>query len=136
MKKDNRKILAPLLKTRLPLIGNVLKSLAKSVLILLGLRAAATDEVRHKKMFGSGVTTLIILNEEMNDIMKIVKSLEESVLLIKGVSDTIKNVAKEQKERFAGMLLGTFRCYFSGNLLTGKVISRADEGTTRTGLDF
>ena len=136
MKKDNRKILAPLLKTRLPLIGNVLKSLAKSVLILLGLRAAATDEVRHKKMFGSGVTTLIILNEEMNDIMKIVKSLEESVLLIKGVSDTIKNVAKEQKERFAGMLLGTFTCYFSGNLLTGKVISRADEGTTRTGLDF
>ena len=112
MKKDNRKILAPLLKTRLPLIGNVLKSLAKSVLILLGLRAAATDEVRHKKMFGSGVTTLIILNEEMNDIMEIVKSLEESVLLIKGVSDTIKNVAKEQKERFAGMLLGTFRCYF------------------------
>ena len=112
MKKDNRKILAPLLKTRLPLVGNVLKSLAKSVLILLGLRAAATDEVRHKKMFGSGVTTLIILNEEMNDIMEIVKSLEESVLLIKGVSDTIKNVAKEQKERFAGMLLGTFRCYF------------------------
>ena len=138
MKKDNRKILAPLLKTRLPLIGNVLKSLAKSVLILLGLTAAAaaTDEVRHKKMFGSGVTTSIILNEEMNDIMKIVKSLEESVLLIKGVSDTIKNVAKEQKERFAGMLLGTFTCYFSGNLLTGKVISRADEGTTRTGLDF
>ena len=115
MKKDNRKILAPLLKTRSPLIGNVLKSLAKSVLILLGLTAAAaaaTDEVRHKKMFGSGVTTLIILNEEMNDIMEIVKSLEESVLLIKGVSDTIKNVAKEQKERFAGMLLGTFRCYF------------------------
>ena len=116
MKKDNRKILAPLLKTRSPLIGNVLKSLAKNVLILLGLTAAAaaaaTDEVRHKKMFGSGVTTLIILNEEMNDIMEIVKSLEESVLLIKGVSDTIKNVAKEQKERFAGMLLGTFRCYF------------------------
>ena len=114
MKKDNRKILAPLLKTRLPLIGNVLKSLAKSVLILLGLTAAAAaaDEVRHKKMFGSGVTTLIILNEEMNDIMEIVKSLEESVLLIKGVSDTIKNVAKEQKERFVGMLLGTFRCSF------------------------
>ena len=119
MKKDNRKILAPLLKTRLPLIENVLKSLAKSVLILLGLTAAAAaaaaaaaDEVRHKKMFGSGVTTLIILNEEMNDIKEIVKSLEESVLSIKGVSDTIKNVAKEQKERFVGMLLGTFRCYF------------------------
>ena len=115
MKKDNRKILAPLLKTRLPLIENVLKSLTKSVLILLGLTAAAAaaaDEVRHKKMFGSGVTTLIILNEEMNDIKEIVKSLEESVLSIKGVSDTIKNVAKEQKERFVGMLLGTFRCSF------------------------
>ena len=114
MKKDNRKILAPLLKTRLPLIENVLKSLTKSVLILLGLTAAAAaaDEVRHKKMFGSGVTTLIILNEEMNDTKEIVKSLEESVLSIKGVSDTIKNVAKEQKERFVGMLLGTFRCSF------------------------
>ena len=112
MKKDNRKILAPLLKTRLPLIENVLKSLAKSVLILLGLTAAAADEVRHKKMFGSGVTTLIIFNEEMNDIKEIVKYLEESVLSIKGVSDTIKNVAKEQKERFVEMLLGTFRCYF------------------------
>ena len=113
MKKDNRKILAPLLKTRLPLIENVLKSLTKSVLILLGLTAAAAaDEVRHKKMFGSGVTTLIILNEEMNDTKEIVKSLGESVLSIKGVSDTIKNVAKEQKERFVGMLLGTFRCSF------------------------
>ena len=55
-------------------------------------------------MFGSGFTTLIISNEEMNDIMKIVKSLEESGLLIKDVSKTIKNEAKEQK---VGMFLGT-----------------------------
>ena len=55
-------------------------------------------------MFGSGFTTLIISNEEMNDIMKIVKSLEESGLLIKDVSKTIKNEAKEQN---VGMLLGT-----------------------------
>ena len=55
-------------------------------------------------MFGSGFTTLIISNEEMNDIMKIVKSLEESGLLIKDVSNTIKNEAKEQN---VGMLLGT-----------------------------
>ena len=48
-------------------------------------------------MFGSGMTTLIISNEEMNDIMKIIKSLEEFRLLIKGVSETIKNEAKEQK---------------------------------------
>ena len=54
-----------------------------------------------EKMFGSGTTTLIISNEEMNDIMKIVKSLEESGLLIKGVSKAIKNEAKNKKEDFS-----------------------------------
>ena len=81
----------------MPLLGNVLKPLAKSVLIPLGLTAAAsaTDAVIHKKMFGSGTTTLIISNEEMNDIIKIVKSLEVSGLLTKGVRETIKNETKE-----------------------------------------
>ena len=76
----------------MPLIGNVLKWLAKSVLIPLGLTAGAPaiDVAVHKKMFGSGTTT-IISNEEMNDIMKIIKSLEESRLLIKSVIETIKN---------------------------------------------
>ena len=55
-------------------------------------------------MFGSGFTTSIILNEEMNHIIKIVKSLEESGLLIKGASETIKNEAKEQKCEFLNML--------------------------------
>ena len=89
------RLFGPLLKTGLPLIGNVLKSLAKSVLIPWGLTAAAavTNAAIHKKMFRSGFTTLIFSNEEMNDIMKIVKSLEESGLLIKGVSKTIKNEA-------------------------------------------
>ena len=66
--------MGPLLKTRLPLIGNVLKPLAKSVLIPLGLTAvvSATDAAIHKKIFGSGNTTLIISNEKMNEIMKIV----------------------------------------------------------------
>ena len=66
-----------LLKTGLPLMKNVLKPLAKSVFIPLGLTAAspATDAAIDKKMFGSGNTTLIISNEEMNDIMKIVKTL-------------------------------------------------------------
>ena len=84
----------------MPLIGNVLKPLAKSVLIPLGLTpaASATDAIIHKKMFGSSVTTLIISNEEMNNIMKIIKSLEVSGLLIKGVSETIKNEVKNQKE--------------------------------------
>ena len=71
-------------------------------------------------MFGSGFTTIVISNEEMNDIMKIVKSLEESGLLIKGVSEAIKNEAKEQQGRYIGMLLGTLGAILLGNLLTGK----------------
>ena len=96
------RLLGPLLKTKLSLIGNVLKPLAKSVLIPLRLTAAASaiDAAIHKKMFGSGFTTLIISNEEMNDFMKTVKSLEESQLLIKGVSETIKMKQKNKKEGF------------------------------------
>ena len=106
----------------MPLIGNVLKPLAKSVLISLGLTAAAsaTDAAIHKKMFGSRTTALIISNEEMNDIMKIVKSLEESDLLIKSVSKTIENKAKEQKGRFLGMLLDSLGASVLANLLQGK----------------
>ena len=77
---------------------NVSKPLAKRVSISLGLTAAAaTDAAIHKKMFGSGMIELIISNEEMNYIMKIVKSLEEYGLLIKSLSKTIKNEAKEHK---------------------------------------
>ena len=68
--------------------------------------------------------------------MKIIRSLEESVLLIKGVSKTIKNVAKEQKGGFLGMLLGALRARLLGNLLTGKGTIRAGEGTIRAGQDF
>ena len=71
-------------------------------------------------MFGSGFTTLIIFNEEMKDIIKIVESLKDSGLLIKGVSETIKNEAKEQKGGFPGMLLGTLGTSLLGNLLTGE----------------
>ena len=87
----------PLLKTGLPLIGNAIKPLPKGILIPLGLTAAvsATDTAIQKKIYGSGFTTLIISNEEMNDIMKTVKSLEDSGLIIKGVSETIQNEAKE-----------------------------------------
>ena len=87
-------------------MGNILNPLAKSILIPLGSTAAisATDAAIHKKILGSGFTTLIISNEEMNHVIKIVKSLEESWLLIKGVSETIKNEAKDQKGGFLGML--------------------------------
>ena len=71
------KLFGPLLKTGLPLIKNVIKPLAKSVLIPLGLTAAgsAADAGIQKKLLGSGTTTLVISNEEMNDIMKIVQAL-------------------------------------------------------------
>ena len=71
-------------------------------------------------MFGSGDTALIISNQEMNDIMKIVKSLEKSCLLIKDVSETIKNEPKEEKGGFLRMLLGTLGASLLKNLLTGK----------------
>ena len=73
------------------------------------------------------MTTLIISNEEMNDILKIVKSLEESGLLIKGVSKTIQNEAKEQKGGFLSILLATLGASLLGNLLTGKGTIRAGE---------
>ena len=134
------RLLAPLLKT-------VFKTLAKSVLIPLGLTSAAsaTDAAIHKKMFVSETTTLIVSNEEINNIMKIIKSLEESGLLIKGVSETIKNEAKEQKRRFLETLSGILSASLLGNLLTGKDIIKAGEkalatcrrqGTIRSGQDF
>ena len=83
------RLLGPLLKTGLPLIKNVIKS----VLIPLGLTAAASaaDAGIHKKILGFGNTTLIISYEEMNDILKIVQALEDSNVLLKGVTKTIEN---------------------------------------------
>ena len=98
-------------------------SSTNTILIPLGLTAAAsaTDATTHKKMFGRGTTTLIISNEEVNDIIKIIKSLEESGLLIKRlVSETIKKEEKQQKIRFLSILLGTLGASLWGNLLTGK----------------
>ena len=91
------KLLGPLLRTGLPLMKNVIKPLVKSVLIPLELTAAssAADAGIHKKFLGSGHNkTLIISNDEMEDILKIVKSLENSGLLLEGVSETINNEAK------------------------------------------
>ena len=74
-------------------------------------------------MFESGVTTLIILNEEMN-IMRIVQTFKESGLSIQGVSQTIKYKAKEQKGGFIGILLGTLVASYLGDLLTDSNNSR------------
>ena len=115
------KLFGPLLKTGLPLIKNVITLLAKTVLIPLALTAAASaaDAGIHKKILGSGNTTLIISNKDMKDLIKIVKSLEDSGLLLKGVTETVQNEVKEQKEGFLSMLLGTLGASLLGNLLTG-----------------
>ena len=92
------RLLGPLLKTGFPLKTNLIKPLAKIVLIPLGLTAAASaaDAGIHKKILGPGnMITLIISNDQMNDIIKIVKSLEDSGLLLKGVTETIQNEVKK-----------------------------------------
>ena len=128
--------LSPLIKVGLPLITNVL-TLAKSILIPLGLTTAtsATDAAIQKKIFGSG-TTLIISDEEMNDIITLVISLEDSGLLIRDVKQTIKKEAKEQKGRFLDMLLSTLGTSLLGNMLAEKVALRSGEETIRSGQDF
>ena len=126
------RLFGPLLKTGLPLIKNVIKP---SVLIPLGLIAAASaaDAGIHKKILGSGHnnnnnTTLIISNDEIEDIIKVVKSLEDSSLLLKRVTETVQNEVKEQKGGFLSMLLGTLGASKLGNLLTEKGIYRAGKG--------
>ena len=123
--------LDPLLRTGLPLMKNVIQLLAKRVLTPLGLTAAASaaDAGTHKKILRSGHnTTLIISNDEIKDILKIVKSLEDSGLLLEGVSETIKNEEKEQKAGFFSTLLGTLGASLLGNILAGKGVMRAGEG--------
>ena len=93
--------------------------IAKNNLAPLGITAAASlaDTGIQKKIHGSGTATLIISNEEMKDIMKIVQALEDSNILLKGVTKTIKNETKEQKGGFLSMLLGTLGSSLFGNLL-------------------
>ena len=121
------KLAGPLMKVAMPLAKNVLPS--------LGLTAAmpAIDGSIHKKIHGSGVK-LIIEQEDMNHIMKIIEALENSGILLKGVSETIKNETKEQRGGFLSMLLGTLGASLLGNLLAGgKGIMRAGDGIVRAG---
>ena len=104
------RIFGPLLKTGLSLMKNLIKPLAKRILFPLGVivaGSAAAGAGIHKKILVSGTTSLMISNNEMKDIIKIVISFEDSGLLLKGVSKTIQNEAKEQKGGFLSMLLGT-----------------------------
>ena len=106
------KLAGPLMKVALPL--------AKNVLGPLGVAASmsAIDGSVQKKIHGSGIK-LIIEQEDMKDIMKIIQALENSGILLKGVSKAIKNETKEQRGGFLSMLLGTLGANLLGNLLTG-----------------
>ena len=121
------KLACPLMKVPL--------TLAKNVLAPLGLTAAmsAIDGSIQKKIHGSGVK-LIIEQEDMNDIMKIIESLDNSGILLKGASKTIENETKELRGGFLSMLRGTLGASLLGNLLTGgKGIMRAGDGIVRAG---
>ena len=116
------KLAGPLIKVAMPL--------AKNVLAPVGLTAAmsATDGSIEKKMRGEGVK-LVIEQEGMNYIMKIIEALENSGILLKGVTKTIENETKERRGGFLSMLLGTLGTSLLGNLLTGgKRMMRAGEG--------
>ena len=113
---------------------NAIKPLAKSVLIPLGLTpvASAVDVgIKKKKSLGSVNTTLRVSNDELEDIIKVVKSLENSSLLLKGVIETIQNKAKEQKGEFLSMLLGTLGASLLGNIFPSKGVNIAGEGIVR-----
>ena len=110
-------------------------TIAKNVLSTLGLTAAisAINGSIQKKIHASCVK-LIIEQEDMNYIMKIIEALEYSGILLKGVSKTTENETKEQREGFLSMLLSTLGASLLGNLLTGgKGIMRASDGIVRAG---
>ena len=129
------RLLGPLLKTGLPLMQNEIKPLTKNVLISLELNVAlsAADAGIHKNILGSGTTTLIISNDEIKDIIRIIKSLEDSGLLLKEVSEKIQNEAKEQNGGLFSMLLGTLVASLLVNILASKGINSAGEEVIRAG---
>ena len=123
--------LGKLLMEFLPKLIKPAISLGKIILAPFGLTAAmsATDAAIPKKMYGSGTTTLIVSNKDLNDMIKIVKSLENSDILLKGVTETIKNETKNQKGGLLGMLLGTLGAF----LLTNFYGNNSGRGLYRTG---
>ena len=120
------KLAGPLMKVTMPLAKNVLAPLC------LTAAMSASDGSIQKKIHGSGIK-LIIEEEDMQDIIKIIKELENSDIFLKGVSKTIENEIKEQRGGFLSMLLGTLGASLLGNLLTGKGIMRAGDGIVRAG---
>ena len=109
------KLAGSLMKVAIPLVNNILAP--------LGITAAASaidSGIQKKKIHGSGTTTLIISNEEMTDIKKIVQSLEDSNILLKGVTKAIKNETKKTKMRIFEYVIRYFRCYFIRKFIIRK----------------
>ena len=129
------RLLGPLLKNGLSLIGNVRKSLVQSVVVPLELKTedSAADAVSKKNIFGSGATIFKFSNEALTDIIKIVKSLEESGLLMKGVSKTIEKEVKEKNRGFLDMLAATLAASLLESTLTGKRVVRGGDAVIRAG---
>ena len=122
----------------LPLMKRVLTPLGKGVLLPLRLLAgmSAAEATIKNKIYGSGGTALTIANEKMEDIMKIVKSLEESGLLVKGMNETVNNETKEQKVQFLPMSFGALAASMLGSALKGRGVIRVGAGTIRPGKNF
>ena len=120
------KLAGPLMKVAVPV--------AKNILVPLGIAAApsAIDGAIQRIIHGSGTTTSMISNEQMNDIMKIVEVLEDSNII--GVTKIIKNETKEQRGGFLGMLLGTLGVSLLGNLLSGKRVVQTGYGKQAEGV--
>ena len=127
--------LGKLLMSVLPKLIKPAISVGKNILAPLGLSAAmsATDAAIQKKMYGSGNKTLIISNDDMDDLIKIITALEQHDILLKGTSRTIKNETKKQRGGFLSMLLGTLGASLLGNLLTGRGLYRTGKIMYRTG---
>ena len=129
------KFLMPLLKSGLPLLKSAVKPLD-----MLGSTAAASAATAaiNKKILGYGNhTTLIISNDDVQDLLKIVKSYKDSGILLNGITETVKNEVKEQEGGFISMLLGSLGASLLGDLLTkslsGRGVIRAGKGTIRAG---
>ena len=128
------RFLAPLLVLGLPLLKSVIKPLG---MLDLAAATSATDAAIHKKALGKGNhKTLLISNNDLNNLLKVIKYLENSGILLDGITETVKNEVKEQKRGFLSMLLGRLGASLLGNMLVGKGVIRVGEGTIRTGYGY
>ena len=116
------KLSSPLLKIDTPLATKVLP------VLVLSAAVSSIDGAIQKKIHGSGTTTLVISNKELGDVLKINQALENSGVLLKGISKTINNDIKEQNGNGLGMILGTLGASFLGSLLSGKKMYRVGSG--------